>query len=81
MPVSASGEKAARSSIAMRTSSSQSMSSGVNVTSPASAAAAAVEVLADAPLEVVHAPRLAEEAALEPREPVDHGIRAEVHLR
>ena len=41
MPVSASGEKAARSSMAMRTSSSQSMSSGVNVTSPASAAAAA----------------------------------------
>src|SRR5215467_2385463 len=41
MPVRASGENAARSSIAMRTSSSQSMSSGVKVTSPASAAAAA----------------------------------------
>src|SRR5438552_5933735 len=41
IPVSASGENAARSSIAMRTSSSQSISSGVNVTSPASAAAAA----------------------------------------
>src|ERR1700730_3850816 len=41
MPVSASGENAARSSMAIRTSSSQSMSSGVNVTSPASAAAAA----------------------------------------
>ena len=33
MPVSASGENAARSSSAMRTSSSQSMSSGVKVTS------------------------------------------------
>src|SRR5262249_55308650 len=41
MPVRASGENAARSSIAMRTSSSQSMSSGVKVTSPASTAAAA----------------------------------------
>src|SRR5215470_7085221 len=41
MPVRASGENAARSSIAMRTSSSQSMSSGVKVTSPASDAAAA----------------------------------------
>src|SRR6185369_9035910 len=41
IPVSASGEKAARASIARRTSSSQSMSSGVNVTRPASAAAAA----------------------------------------
>ena len=41
MPVRASGEKAARSSIAIRTSSSQSMSSGVKVTSPASAAARA----------------------------------------
>src|SRR6266478_4670516 len=40
-PVSASGEKAARSSSAIRTSSSQSISSGVKVTRPASAAAAA----------------------------------------
>src|SRR6266540_494720 len=41
MPVSASGEKATRSSVPMRTSSSQSMSSGVKVTRPASPAAAA----------------------------------------
>src|SRR2546426_1175484 len=41
MPVSASGEKAARASSACRTSSSQSMSSGVKVTRPASAAARA----------------------------------------
>src|SRR5581483_11386971 len=41
MPVSASGENATRSSIAIRTSSSQSMSSGVNVTRPAAAAARA----------------------------------------
>ena len=41
MPVSASGENAARSSMAIRTSSSQSMSSGVKVTRPASEAAAA----------------------------------------
>src|SRR5882724_4833565 len=41
MPVSASGENAARSSSAMRTSSSQSMSSGAKVTRPASSAAAA----------------------------------------
>ena len=34
MPVSASGDRLARSSMAMRTSSSQSMSSGVEVTSP-----------------------------------------------
>jgi hypothetical protein len=38
MPVSASGENAARASMPTRTSSSQSMSSGVKVTSPASAA-------------------------------------------
>src|SRR5207302_933228 len=41
MPVSASGENAARSSMARRTSSSQSMSSGIKVTSPASSAAGA----------------------------------------
>src|SRR2546428_3603803 len=40
-PLSASGEKAARSSSAIRTSSSQSISSGVKVTRPASAAALA----------------------------------------
>ena len=38
MPVSASGENAARASMATRTSSSQSMSSGIKVTSPASSA-------------------------------------------
>ena len=70
---------AARSSMAMRTSSSQSMSSGVNVTSPASRRGGRVEVLADAALEVVHPLRLAEEAAREPGEPVDHRIGAEVH--
>ena len=41
MPVSASGEKPARSSMASRTSSSQSMSSGVKVTRPSSSAASA----------------------------------------
>jgi benzoyl-CoA-dihydrodiol lyase len=41
MPVSASGENAARASMATRISSSQSMSSGVKVTSPAAAAAEA----------------------------------------
>ena len=41
MPVSASGESAARLSIASRTSSSQSSSSGANVTRPASSASAA----------------------------------------
>src|SRR4051794_22035928 len=41
MPVSASGEKLARSSMTSRISSSQSMSSGVLVTSPSSAASAA----------------------------------------
>ena len=47
MPVSASGEKLLRSSSTSRISSSQSMSSGVNVTSPASTASSASEVLAD----------------------------------
>src|SRR5256885_561935 len=41
MPVSASGERLARSSIAMRTSSSQSRSSGVKVTKPSSEASLA----------------------------------------
>src|SRR5215472_2516728 len=50
MPVSASGENAARASSACRTSSSQSMSSGVNVTSPASAAAAALRSWPTRPL-------------------------------
>ena len=45
MPVRASGEKAARSSMARRTSSSQSMSSGVKVTRPASLAADRVYML------------------------------------
>src|SRR5882757_7950534 len=41
IPVNASGEKAARSSLAIRTSSSQSISSGANVTSPNSSASSA----------------------------------------
>jgi hypothetical protein len=38
-----------------------------------------VQVHADAPLEVVGVPRVAEEAALETREPVDHRICAKIH--
>src|SRR5437773_1582482 len=45
MPVSASGERLARSSIAMRTSSSQSRSSGVKVTKPSSEASLASSFL------------------------------------
>ena len=41
MPVSASGDRLARSSMAMRTSSAQSMSSGAKVTRPSSSATAA----------------------------------------
>ncbi len=51
MPVSASGDRLARSSKARRSSSSQSMSSGANVTRPAASAAFGVEralVLEDA---------------------------------
>lgn len=41
MPESASGERLARSSIATRSSSSQSMSSGASVTSPSSSPSSA----------------------------------------
>ena len=47
MPVSASGDIAARSSIAMRISSAQSMSSGAAVTRPSASAASASSALAD----------------------------------
>ena len=45
MPVSASGESDARSSSAMRISSSQSMSSGATVTRPSASASSARRLL------------------------------------
>ena len=80
MPVSASGENAARSSIAMRTSSSQSMSSGAENTRPASSASCA----SNGPSCASALPTrvgLAEEAHLQARQAVAHRIRAAVHRR
>ena len=79
MPVRASGENAARSSIAMRTSSSQSMSSGVKVTSPASSAAAASRSSPMRPLRSSTRAGSSRKRLASRAEPVDHRIRAEVH--
>ena len=80
MPVSASGDSAARSSIASRTSSSQSRSSGANETSPASSASSASNGPSCASASATLL-RLAEKPRLEARQPVAHRIRAAVHLR
>ena len=72
MPVSASGDNAARLSMASRTSSSQSSSSGANETSPASAAAARVERLRRRPSSSATRSGSPEEPRLEPRQAVAH---------
>src|SRR5262249_18337828 len=83
MPVRASGENAARSSIAMRTSSSQSMSSGGKGgegDGPRLGRRGGIELLADPCAQLVGAAGFCEEPARQAGEPVDHGVRAEVEL-
>ena len=81
MPVSASGDSAARLSIARRTSSSQSISSGAKVTRPASSASCGIErpVVRRARLPTLC--RVAVEARLQPRQAVAHRVRPGVHAR
>ena len=76
MPVSASGERLARSSIARRTSSSQSMSSGAKVTRPASSAASASSASSERATSA--APGSPRKRVREAREAVGHGQRPAV---
>ena len=72
-PVSASGLKLARSSSAMRTSSSQSMSSGAKVTRPSSRGLRGLERRGrPRPRPAASPSGVAEEAGLQPGQPVAH---------
>ena len=78
MPVSASGESAARASIASRTSSSQSSSSGANDTRPGVERCGRIERLALVE-ELLNALRHTQEPRLQAREAVAHLERPAVH--
>ena len=80
IPVSASGDRLARSSSATRTSSAQSSSSGAEVTRPRPSAASAVSGWPIAFFASAHGLRLVVEARGEARLAVHHRIRAEILL-
>ncbi len=80
MPVSASGDIATRSSIAMRTSSAQSMSSGLLVTSPSAQCRLGIQRLSGLRAHRIQRGRLVVEAARKPALTGDHRIRAEIGL-
>ena len=80
IPVSASGDSAARASIASRTSSSQSSSSGANDTSPASSAAAGSNGSVSSSSSATSS-GVARKRVSQPRQAVAHPQRAAVHRR